>query len=124
MTVVYNDTCPICSREVEGYKHMTDAEDVDVEYVGLSSGRAAEFGLDQEAAARRFHVVTEGARLSGVDAFAALWSRLPKLRWLSRIVTLPVIHRLAELVYDHVAAPALFVMHRRRQRRRSNTQSS
>jgi len=117
ITVIYNDTCPICSREVDGYRRMTAGEGTDVAYAGLSDGAYAAYGLSKAQAAREFHVVKGGRMLSGVPAFAALWSEIPRLRWLARLVSLPGVHWLACIVYDHVLAPALYLMHKRRQRR-------
>lgn len=114
MTVIYNDTCPICSREVAAYKRRTpDA----VRYVGLDPDRLAQLGLTPDAAARRFHVVRDGTLLSGVPAFAALWDTMPRLRWLARLVRLPGIRGVTAWGYDRVAAPLLYALHRRRQAR-------
>lgn len=114
MTVIYNDTCPICAREVKGYKSITRKHDLAIRYHGLSEGEMDAYGLTNREAARRFHVVKDGVLYDGVDAFALVWDEMPRFRWLARLVRVPGIHRIAELLYDHVAAPALFAMHRRR----------
>ncbi len=115
MTVIYNDTCPICAREVKGYKSITRAHDLPIAYHGLSEGEMQDYGLTKRDAARRFHVVKDGRLYDGVDAFALVWAEMPRFRWLARLVRLPGVHGLAALLYDHVAAPALFAMHRRRE---------
>ena len=117
LTVIYNDTCPICAREVAGYKRMTRDLGLDVRYVGLDADALQDYGLGKADAARRFHVLEGGRLYSGVEAFARLWQRLPRLRWLARLVRLPGIATLAALVYDRILAPALFALHRRRERR-------
>jgi predicted DCC family thiol-disulfide oxidoreductase YuxK len=117
ITVIYNDTCPICSREVNGYRRSTDRNGGTVAYSGLSEGACDSFGLTEDAAARRFHVLEDGVLLSGVPAFAALWARIPGLRWLSRFVRLPGVRGLAGFVYDRLLAPPLYALHKRRQRR-------
>ena len=116
MTVIYNDTCPICSREVDTYRRDAEADGCDIAFNGLSSDLAAH-GLDRESAARRFHVIEDGERLAGLDAFLALWRRLPRWAWLARLVDRPVVRPMARLVYDHVAGPALYAMDRRRRRK-------
>ena len=116
LTVIYNDTCPICAREVKGYKRMTRDADLDIAYHGLSEGELQRFDLTKRDAARRFHVLKDGELHDGVAAFALVWERIPRLRWLARLVRLPVIKPAADLLYDHVAAPALFALHRRRER--------
>lgn len=117
MTVIYNDTCPICAREVAGYKRMAAREDLPIGFSGLSEGDYARHGLTEADAARRLHVLKDGRLISGVEAFAVLWERMPRLRWLARLVRMPVIAPLARALYDHVLAPALFALHRRRVRR-------
>ena len=116
LTVIYNDSCPICAREVSAYRRYTEARGVPVTYLGLSSDRLATHGLTKRDAARRLHVVQDGQVISGVPAFALLWDRIPRLRWLAWLVRRPVIASLAALIYDHILAPALFAMHRRRER--------
>jgi predicted DCC family thiol-disulfide oxidoreductase YuxK len=117
LTVIYNDTCPICSREVASYRREAEAAGLPLSFEGLASPERIQAGLTEDAAARRFHVVRDDEIISGVDAFAILWDRLPRWRWLARIVRLPVIHGLARAAYDRLAAPALFALHRRRQAR-------
>jgi predicted DCC family thiol-disulfide oxidoreductase YuxK len=118
MRVIFNNSCPVCAREVGHYRRAAEAANLPISFHGIDAPEATACGLDRDAAARRFHVVKEGRLLSGVDAFAALWSELPRWRWLARVVSWPVIRPLAALAYDHVAAPALYALHRRRVRRR------
>lgn len=115
ITVIYNDTCPICAREVNAYRKRTDA--ADVQYHGLSEGGLSRYGLTEDSAARQFHVMQDGKRLEGVDAFAALWARIPRLRWLGWLVTRPGIRVIARVVYAWCLAPLLYAFHRRRVRR-------
>ncbi|MBS0123884.1 thiol-disulfide oxidoreductase DCC family protein [Thetidibacter halocola] len=116
LTVIYNDTCPICAREVAGYKRTVAQEELPVDFAGLSDGDMQRFGLTPADAARRFHVMRGGERFSGVAAFALLWEQIPRLRWLAALVRLPVVAPLSRVVYDRVLAPLLFAMHRRRER--------
>lgn len=118
MRVIFNNSCPVCAREVGHYRRAAEAANLPISFHGIDAPEATACGLDRDAAARRFHVVKEGRVLSGVDAFAALWSELPRWRWLARVVSWPVIRPLAALAYDHVASPALYALHRRRVRRR------
>ena len=119
MTVIYNDTCPICAREVASYKRMT-AADPRIAYRGLSEGELDAFGITRRAAARRFHVLKDGTLHDGVPAFALVWDRIPRLRWLARLVRTPGIREVSALLYDHVAAPALFALHKKRRERVGN----
>lgn len=118
LRIIYNDTCPICAREVGTYRREATAVGAPVAFDGLDTPDLAALGLTRDTAARRFHAIRDDELLSGVDAFAALWAELPRWRWLSRAVTLPGIRTAAGLIYDHVAAPTLHALHRRREARR------
>lgn len=95
---------------------MVARHGLDVAFTRLSDGGYRRHGLSKRDAARRFHVVVGGRLVSGIPAFALLWQRIPNLRWMARLVRVPVLAPLAALVYDHILAPALFAMHRRRER--------
>ena len=117
LDVIYNDTCPICSREVDMYKGATDG---DVIYHGLSDADLARFGLSKEQSAREFHVMHNGELVSGLAAFALLWERMPRMRWLARLVRVPVLAPVLEWIYTHILARALYAMHRRREARKAS----
>jgi hypothetical protein len=46
--------------------------------------------------------------ISGISAFAAIWAALPGMGWLARLVMLPGIRQMADLLYNRVAAPWLY----------------
>jgi len=117
LTVLYNDTCPICSREVAAYQRASQKHGLPIDYAGLSDGDLACFGLTRDQAAKRFHVLKDGEVVSGIPAFAILWDELPRMGWLARLVRMPVIRPLVGALYDHILAPALFALHKRRDRR-------
>lgn len=119
--VLHNDTCPICSREVAAYARQAERAGVALEIDGLDAAPA--WGLDRDDAARTFRVQQDGRIVEGLDAFRLLWVRLPGWRWLAWLTGLPGIHWLADRGYRHVAAPALFALHRRRERRAAQRSS-
>ncbi|NBD30561.1 MAG: DUF393 domain-containing protein, partial [Alphaproteobacteria bacterium] len=94
---------------------------VALEIDGLDAAPA--WGLDRDDAARTFRVQQDGRIVEGLDAFRLLWARLPGWRWLAWLTGLPGIHWLADRGYRHVAAPALFALHRRRERRAAQSAS-
>ena len=117
MTVIYNADCPICSREIAVYRREAEDARLPIGFTALTDADLARVGLTPDAAARRFHVVQNGALHGGLDAFLILWRALPRWRWLARLLALPVLRPLAAAAYDHLAAPLLYALHRRRQRR-------
>ena len=115
--MIYNDSCPICSREVGLYKREAESADLPIAFSGLSNSELEGTGLSRDQAAREFHVILDGERLAGLDAFLALWNELPKWRWLASVLDKPVIRPCASFVYSYIAAPALYSLHKRRQHR-------
>ncbi len=114
LTVLYNGSCPICSREVAHYRKRAERSGAQVRFADISAPETDRHGLSMDAAARQLHVVRHGKLIGGVAAFRLLWSRLPGYRWLARVTGWPLIRPLADWGYDRVAAPALYALHRRR----------
>jgi predicted DCC family thiol-disulfide oxidoreductase YuxK len=114
-TVIYNGACPVCSREIGVYRARAAGRPS--AFVDLNDADLAVSGLTRDDAARRLHVVEDGRHPVGVDAFLALWRATPGFRWLARLVGLPGVRQVARVVYGGALAPALYAMHRRRERR-------
>lgn len=117
VTVCYNGSCPVCRAEIGHYQGIAGA-DLAWRDVAADPGFAARHGLEGDAPFRRLHALAaDGRLLAGLDAFAAVWDRLPRYRPLARLVRLPLVRPAAEILYERVAAPLLFALHRRRQAR-------
>lgn len=115
--VLYNGRCPICRAEISQYARRAETLGAPLLFEDLHEAPLAEWGLSADAAKRRLHAhLPDGRRVSGIEAFAAIWDHLPKMRWMARAVRLPVIGPLTRLAYDHAAAPALYRLHQRRER--------
>ena len=110
--VLYNHTCPVCRFEIDGYRRRALRDGLPVRFDQLD--QAEDWGLTPDDAARRLHVWQDGRVLSGMDAFRALWSAMPRWRWLARITGWPVLKPLANGLYDRIAAPMLYRAHLRR----------
>ena len=113
--VLYNETCPVCRFEIDGYRRRALADGLPIRFDQMDS--AADWGLTTDQAARQLHVWKDGRVLAGLEAFRALWSAMPRWRWLARLTGLPVVRPLVAQLYTHVAAPALYRAHLRRQRK-------
>ena len=122
LTVCYNGACPVCRAEVEHYRRAA-AGDVALRFLDVAAepAAAARHGLTGDAGFRRLYAIAaDGSLLAGVPAFVAVWERLPRHRWLARVMRRPSLRACAEWVYERMAAPALFALHQRRQSRRNS----
>lgn len=92
-TVYYDGACPLCSKEIETYRKATGADELT--WLDAANCDPSTLGedLDSKAALARMHVRDEnGDLISGAAAFAAIWARLPKTRWLGKLMgTRPVL---------------------------------
>lgn len=115
--ILYNDTCPICSREVAAYVRLARREGAPLRFVPLSEVDPGDWGLTEDGARRRLHLRRGGKVHAGADAFRLLWAELPGWRWLGRLFGLPLMRPLTDFVYERLLAPALFMLDRQRRRR-------
>lgn len=114
--VLYNDTCPVCRFEIDGYRKLAEQRAAAIRFDPVA--RAGDWGLTPDMAARRLHVRAGGELLSGMAAFRAIWEELPQWRWAARVTGWPLLRQAMELLYDHIAAPLLYRAHLRREARR------
>jgi predicted DCC family thiol-disulfide oxidoreductase YuxK len=110
--VLYNETCPVCRFEIDGYRRNALKHNLPIRFDALDS--AADWGIPPEAAAQRLHVWHKGQVLSGMPAFRLLWAQMPRWRWAARITALPLIAPASDYLYDHIFAPWLYRAHLRR----------
>lgn len=116
--VLYNGSCPICSREIDHYAAISDREALRIRYDDLGDRRMLDaWGITKDDAARRLHVRKDGQIYGGIPAFVVLWREIPRYRWLARVVNTPGVHRVACVVYDYILAPLLYQLHLRREAR-------
>lgn len=120
--VYYDDACEICAGEIGHYRQEALKNSLGLAFHGLSGDEQAlsGYGLSAADTKRRLYVYDGDGRLvSGIDALAAIWARIPRYRWAARLIRLPVIHGAGELLYDAVAVPMLTLWNTCRRRRGS-----
>lgn len=84
----FDGGCPLCSREIAHYRKLDRAGRIRWVDITRETDLLEAAGLDLPGAMRRLHVQeSDGRLLSGVEAFVAIWRRLPRWRWLARLVT-------------------------------------
>ena len=100
LTVFYDGDCPVCRMEVKYYRRI-DASGA-IAWMDITSM------VDDDLPAGKsrgdllgiFHARRDdGGWATGVDAFAAIWSRLPGFRHLAWLFRMPVIRQVAEFGY-------------------------
>lgn len=102
--VYYNSACPVCRAGIEGQKDKSTACEIEWADVHADNQAVEEIGEELEYVRERLHLVDEqGIKHMGVDAFIVLWRHSPQERWKARLLSLPLIHGLAQLGYKAFA---------------------
>ena len=99
-TVYYDGACPLCTKEIEIYRKVSGAEKM--QWVDAANCQSTVLGddLDSDTALKKMHVRDESGQLiTGAAAFAAIWERMPKTRWLGRIMGTRVVLWILEPCY-------------------------
>lgn len=98
-TVYFDNSCPLCRREVGLYRSLPADAPIDWQDVSSAAPEGLH-GVSQAQLMRRFHVRTEtGEMLSGARAFAHVWSQLPGWRYLAILFRIPGMPWLMEGLY-------------------------
>ena len=97
--VLYDGSCPICSREIASYRRLPSDRPID--WVDISYlGDQTLFGQGRSHLMQRFHVVTpSGQLISGARAFVHIWLLLPGWRYLGFFSKVPGVLAMMELGY-------------------------
>ena len=102
LTVFYDGSCPLCSREIALYQRQRGAETIcwlNVADQRLTDGLPEGFNRDQLM--QRFHVQGANGKVqTGGDAFLQLWASLPNFRLLAWLFSLPLMRWLVNQIYD------------------------
>jgi uncharacterized protein (TIGR01777 family) len=112
-SVYYNGACSVCRAEMSHYARRCEAAAAPVSFIDSSIQYDAlvEYGLRSEHLKRRIYLKSpNGQILSGVAALTRLWEQTPGYHWLSRVVSLPIVQPIAEVLYDHIAVPVLVAL--------------
>ena len=113
LTVYYNGGCSICGPEVAMYQRMAEAAQVsDLTFQNIAVGDLPE-GYERETLLKRIHAREGDVMLVGVEAFIAMWLRLPKFKYLANAINWPIMRGMTGLIYNLIIAPYLYRRYRR-----------
>jgi len=116
LTVFYDGSCIVCSREIGRYRGLSSGDRLRFIDISAPDFAAETYGRSREEFMVQLHVRdARGVFFLGVDAFPVLWSALPGAgyRWLVRCIGLPGIHLLAVIGYRLFARLRIYLPRRR-----------
>ncbi|MBS83222.1 MAG: DUF393 domain-containing protein [Gammaproteobacteria bacterium] len=100
--VLYNNKCPVCSREINYYKKLSSSN---IKWLDINNLSDISKIIDKSHndLVKRLHVIYDGKIYVGIDAFIILWANLPKFRIFSKIISLPIIYQISYILYELLA---------------------
>ena len=101
LTVFFDGSCPICSKEINFYKMRAGADELSWVDVSDEEIPIPIQTRSREELMARFHVLSSNGELvSGGAAFAELWASLPAFKIFGKIFKLPILRYLIDVGYD------------------------
>ena len=99
--VLFNDSCPICSKEINHYKSIENS----INWIDINDLEVAckISGKSHKELLRRLHVIQDDKVYSGVKAFIIMWENIPKYKWIAGIVSIPIIYHISIVLYEIIA---------------------
>ena len=99
--VYFNNSCSVCRMEINHYKKFNEK----LGWIDVTNNEEAQKETAKSSAEliRRLHVEQDGKIYQGIDAFLIVWSRLPKDRWLYKLVKTPGIYHASYIAYECLA---------------------
>ena len=99
--VYFNNSCSVCRMEINHYKKFNEK----LGWIDVTNNKEAQKETAKSSAEliRRLHVEQDGRIYQGIDAFLIVWSRLPKYKWLYKLVKTPGIYHASYIAYECLA---------------------
>ncbi len=104
ITVYYDGKCGLCSREIGHYMKISPPETFIWRDIANEPQHLKKINVTQSNALKRLHVADkEGNIHIGIDAFIAIWRKLPKWHLLAFLCAMPGIRFFLGLLYNRFA---------------------
>lgn len=98
--VYYDGLCIVCSKEIDHYRRLKGAENLEFVDIKATDFDPRPHGLDPKKIDKVMHVKdAQGIIHEGLDAFKAIWSQLPRYRFLLKIADNPLVRPLLNVGY-------------------------
>jgi predicted DCC family thiol-disulfide oxidoreductase YuxK len=98
--VFYDGKCNLCSKEISYYRRISPSGIFDWIDIHLMNSGFVNAGIKVSDALKILHVIDNNNTLHiGIDAFIIIWSNLSYWKILARIVSIPIIRKVANIAY-------------------------
>ena len=102
--VFYDGKCGMCSREIRHYMKISPRETFIWRDIANEPQHLKEINVSQSNALKRLHVIDQDGKIQiGVDAFIAIWRKIPRWRLLAFLCAIPGIKFTLGVLYNKFA---------------------
>lgn len=104
LKVYYDGICPVCRRDRARFERWAGEAGRQVAWCDVTEHQETlrQKGIDPRAALLSLHVEEEGGHIEeGIDAYVLLMRRVPRLKPLAWLISLPGLKPLLRRWYDH-----------------------
>ena len=102
--VFYDGKCGLCSREIRHYMKISPRETFIWRDIANEPQHLKEINVSQSNALKRLHVIDQDGKIQvGVDAFIAIWRKIPRWRLLAFLCAMPGIKFTLCVLYNKFA---------------------
>lgn len=102
LVVYYDGACPKCVRDRQTYEKLSGDNAAQVCWFDITGqeGRLRELGIDPQKALSELHVRdSDGRVVSELDAYILLMNKVPLLKPVARLISLPLIRPFLASLY-------------------------
>ena len=104
ITVFYDGKCGLCSKEIRHYMKISPPKTFIWRDIANEPQHLKNINVSQSNALRRLHVADqEGTIHVGIDAFIAIWRKLPRWHLLALVCAVPGIRFTLNSFYNKFA---------------------
>ena len=102
--VFFDGKCGMCSREIRHYMKISPRETFIWRDIANEPQHLKEINVSQSNALKRLHVIDQDGKIQiGVDAFIAIWRKIPRWRLLAFLCAMPGIKLTLGVLYNRFA---------------------
>tara|TARA_B110000196_G_C20959450_1_gene573221 strand:- start:23 stop:400 length:378 start_codon:yes stop_codon:yes gene_type:complete len=103
--VFYDGKCGLCSREIRHYIKIAPIDVFDWQDITIPIDGLNRFGISKSKALKLLHAIDENGKVHvGLKAFLLIWKHLRRWKFLAKIVSLPLLYNIIDLVYRAFAS--------------------
>ncbi|WP_169051431.1 DUF393 domain-containing protein [Neptunomonas sp. XY-337] len=106
ITVFFDGSCPLCKKEIDHYQRIAKPN-TPITWVDISAPDTefSELPFTFEQAMRELHILdSHGNIIKGAYSFVEIWHRLPRYRWLGKLISTTGVTPILEYGYQKFAA--------------------